>query len=1340
MSVFSAFPQTPCRHPCKNKSGLQDTSKRRDAMNSVLSSCKAGLPILLPPRKGGGTEKTEKSRFTNFFGPLFQWGSSGSLALAITLIVSPVWAGQVAPGVKSDATAKTDSKTSIPGKAEKNVGDKKEEPPALKQKKQAETVADDDDAPLPGSMKSYVHLQERLSKQVAEFEQQEKQLQKQVEQTQLELFERRQTNVNAAFDTAVADLVRREQRARLQAMAPLKELVTYAVDPQITPDALFRLGQLAFEQTENDYLARVEELTKQIEGPKAKQAQTELALLERDFSQAIGALARLVNAFPTYHHADAAYYLLGVCHYLQGDFYDATESWRTLVKRFPASAFRNEAWFRLGDYEFDDEFWPEAAKAYRQVASRPGEPFYRRALYKLAWSYYLDNQYMRAVDAFVSLLDDTLARDRAQKGSMMVQEALQYIVKTFVEREVERSTKTGRKTRKGKGSQAAIVQQLRQYFDTKGRRNYERDVFVRLGEDMARAGETEAALQAFRYALTLGTLHSGNPHIHTAIVRVLEDGDREREAMLLRQKLVKEYAPRSTWMNTHAADEELVGKTRRWVRDILLALAVFHHKQGNEDRDKEQSRQAYEHYEQAAGHYIRYLNLYPEWSDVDQAIFYLAEVTLEMGLFGNSIELFKQLQNWLWKTKFASQAYVSVVYAYQEAIALQEKRGKLEPLDLSAITPQQHGSQDQPIPKLRRLYIQAVDEVLERFPEYEQTADVLFYTGATYYFYGNEKEAKRRLKLVVEGFPESQAAHAAASLFVGEHVSSEQWRDAIDLASLYSRLNIGGMASEYDRIELRARFKLAAQLIAQAQQAKDGGRLSEANLRYEEAAQLYRQVLREGGEVATQYKDLILFNLAVALGEMGKSQEAMELYERVFRQHPKSEYALPALFRVSLWHERRLDFALAAKSYLRLARDYPKSQQGGDALLNAAVLREADGRFAESAGLFLQFAERFPKRPETSGAYLRAAELRAKRGDLPGQRKMLQRFIKRYQRDPDKRAEIVEAYVVFAESTEQSMAKAKGKRYQALSRQRIDAYRKAVNLYQAHQQQLVKSPRGAYFAAQGAFVLMQPDFNRYKKMKINAKKGKGQIKQLEAKSKRLAELKKTYEELIGAYRSAYWSARALSRIGGLYESLFRDLVAAPCPSAEIRAQLRGMGLSRSDLKEETEMACMEYKYALSEKANPVEEKALESYGTARERAAALSDPKAQELIAQLQTALNKLRPTEYALPASGVTYQSMDDTYPAGIATEGNVPSSDTLGYPSSSEPFLYGFEVLPPEPAASDLAPKSSESNEKSQEAQGVGEQAASSVESSPSAQLPSEIPDGSAKGDNTSEGVPRE
>ncbi|MEM7495524.1 MAG: hypothetical protein AAF471_05195, partial [Myxococcota bacterium] len=322
-----------------------------------------------------------------------------------------------------------------------------------------------------------------------------------------------------------------------------------------------------------------------------------------------------------------------------------------------------------------------------------------------------------------------------------------------------------------------------------------------------------------------------------------------------------------------------------------------------------------------------------------------------------------------------------------------------------------------------------------------------------------------------------------------------------------------------------------------------------------------------------------------------------------------------------------------------------------------------------------------------------AAELRAKLGDLPGQRKMLQRFIKRYQRDPDKRAEIVEAHVAFAESTEQSMVKAKGRGYQALSRQRIDAYRQAVNLYQAHQQQLVKSPRAAYFAAQGAFVLMQPDFDRYQKMKINAKKAKDQIKQLEAKSKQLAELKKAYEELIGAYRSAYWSAQALARIGGLYESLFRSLLAAPCPRGEISAQLRGMGLSRSELKEEVQMACMEYQYALSEKANPVEEKALESYGTARERAAALSDPKAQELIAQLQTALNKLRPAEYALPASGVTYPSMDDTYPAGIAAEGVVPSADTLGYPSSSEWFLYGFEVLPPEPpAASGFAPKASD------------------------------------------------
>ncbi|MEM7588798.1 MAG: tetratricopeptide repeat protein [Myxococcota bacterium] len=1175
-----------------------------------------------------------------------------------------------------------------------------------------------------------VKLQEKLKERAAAFEQRRQRLRQVLEEMQQELLEHRQQGVDAIFNPLLGDMTRGEQHVRIKALKELEALRSYPPHPQITPGVLLRLGQLYFEQDESEHLANMERFAKQLENiPKGQQAD-DLLMPEQDFGRSISVLEQLLEQYPSYKYTDAALYLLGICYYLQGYFEDAVDEWRKLVRKYPKSVFRDETLFRLGDYDFDDDFWPEAAQSYGQI-SDPQSPFYERALYKLAWSHYLNGKYLSAVEAFMRLLD-SLWEEESRRESPLAKEAIRYIVNSFVEQQASELTKAGSRVvrdKKGfpKGSQVVVVDRMKKYFGSRPR-PYTRVIFMHLGDTMAKGAESQAALSTFRTLLKQDPMHESVPDLYARLLQVLDEGDTPEEAMQLRQQLVQQFGPNGTWMLRHAAHEDLIEKTRLWVRDVMLAVAVYEHEQGNQYRDQSKTAIAHTHYEQAARLYIRYLNLYPEWSDVDQAIFYLAEVTLEMGLFGNSINLYKQLQNWLWKTKYKKQAYVNVVFAYQQAIEFQEKRGKLEVLDVSSLGPDKRSPTQRKIPQLRALYIEAVDEVLRRYPDFERTADVLFYTGAIYYVYGYEQEARRRLALVLRNYPDTQAAHAVASLFVNEKAAVEQWREVIALANLYARQNIGGHATQYERIELRARFKLAAQLIDQARTAKEAGRLSEAKEHFAEAADLYNQLLQIGA--VGEYTDLALYNMAVALGEAGRSEQAIATYERVFREHPKSQYALPALFQVALWQEKRLDFDIASKSYLRLAKDYPKSTQAGDALLNAAVLREADGQFLGAASLFLQFATRFPDRQESPGAYLKAANLRAKAGDLSGQRGMLQKFISRYRSDATKQPDVVEAMVTLADSYEVSAQKTQSKKTRRdFQRKRMQAFKKAVALYKANPGAMAASARASYFAAQADFILMQPGFQAYQRMKIDSKRAKKQGKQLTEKGKKLAELEKIYKAFIATYKSAYWSAKTLHRIGGLYESLYRSMFNAPCP-IEVR-------------RIDPEFGCDEYFNALAEKAAPVEEKALQLYQTARQQAGSLSDPKAQQLLVQVQTTLHKMRPGEYVLPASTLRYPQIDDIYVSGIAAEGVVPSSGMLMYPKVGVMALFDRERLPPTPPKESSDEQTQKADEKapkeeqdSQQQQGVTESGADEKEPADDVQdnaqqsgQESSTPDASAK-----------
>ncbi|MEM7402780.1 MAG: tetratricopeptide repeat protein [Myxococcota bacterium] len=1114
-------------------------------------------------------------------------------------------------------------------------------------------------------LKSFVELQQQLKKQYSLFAQQNERLQEQMQQMKQQLSEHRQQSVDALFNPLLGQMNGDRQQARLVAIQELELLQSYPPNPQVTPAVLLRLGQLYFEQDDSDHMAKMEEFSKKLEAlPKGQQAD-DLTIPEQNFRRSIDVLEQLTNNYPSYQNLDIALYLLGICTYMQGDFEDAVDAWRQLAEQHPQSAFRDEVLFRLGDYDFDDRYFTEAAAWYSQV-SDPQSPFYERALYKLAWSYYLDSKYMNAVATFMKLLDSMWPQE-SRRDSTMAQEAIRYIVNSFIDQEAEQLSKTTKPVKRhqkkpSKGSQVIVVERMKSYF-LKRPRPYNRTIFMHLGDVMAKGAETKAAVAAYRFLLQQDPMHKDAPDLYARILQVLDESDATKESMQLRQQLVQKFGPNSKWMLQHATNEELIEKTGLWVRDVILAAAVYEHKQGNVYRDAAKTKIAYVHYEQAARLYIRYLNLYPQWPDVDQAIFYLAEVTLEMGLFGNSIRLYQQLQNWIWSTKYKKQAYMGVVFAYQQAIELQESRGKLEKLDISSLSPSEKSPQPRPIPQLRKLYIEAVDEVLRRYPDFENTADVLFYTGAIYYVYGYEQEARRRLVLVLRNYPDTQAAHAVAILFVNEEADVENWREVIALANLYASQNIGGRAKEYERIEMRARFKLAAQLIEQARVAKEAGKLSEAKEHFAEAADLYAQLLRLGA--VKEYTDLALYNMAVALGEAGRSQQAIDIYKRVYREHPKSQYALPALFQVALWQEKRLDFDIASKSYLRLAKDYPKSTQAGDALLNAAVLREADGQFLGASTLFLDFATRFPKRSEAAGAYLKAAQLRAKAGDLAGQRRMLQKFINRYRSNAAKQPDVVEAMVALGDSYNTSAQQNKSKKTaRNLRRRYIQTYKQAVALYKANPQAMATSTRAAYFAAKADFTLMQPDFVAYQRMKLDSKRAKKQATQLTKKGQRLAELEKVYKAFIATYKSAYWSAQALYRMGALYESLYRAMFGAPCP-IEVR-------------RIDPEFGCDEYFDALAEKAAPVEEKALQLYETARQQASNLSDPKAQQLLVQLQTALHKMRPGDYVLPATTLRYPQIDDMYASGIAAEGMVPSSGMLLYPTAGDFALFDTEKLP--------------------------------------------------------------
>ena len=100
------------------------------------------------------------------------------------------------------------------------------------------------------------------------------------------------------------------------------------------------------------------------------------------------------------------------------------------------SKFIPEAWTRIGEFHFDNPNELRfAIAAFRKVLTFKDSPYYDRALYKLAWSYYRDNRFPEAVREFDNLVKYADARTAAgQKvGSDLRPEAIQYLGVSFAE-------------------------------------------------------------------------------------------------------------------------------------------------------------------------------------------------------------------------------------------------------------------------------------------------------------------------------------------------------------------------------------------------------------------------------------------------------------------------------------------------------------------------------------------------------------------------------------------------------------------------------------------------------------------------------------------------------------------------------------------------------------------------------------------------------------------------------------------------------------------------------------------------------------------------------------------
>lgn len=1066
----------------------------------------------------------------------------------------------------------------------------------------------------------------------------------------------RRSQALRAYERAVSDIEIFERRERLGAIAAFEAfLKRYPDDPRYSPDAIFRLAELYYEKTNDDYLAALAHYEEQYR----LAAEGKLASFPREprqsYQNSIALYQRLITAFPSYAHNDASHYLLGYCLEKQGEFAESRDAFHRLIAKYPRSRFVPEAWIRIGEYYFDAVSEPNALKlaaaAYAKAIEFPDHPLFDKALYKLGWVHYRLDDFAQAVETFVKLLDHyaAAAKDRGGEddllGGDLQGEALQYMAISLAD------------------DRWGSIERAEALFARIGARPWEAELWQRLGDVYGDQTKWTESIAAYRKNLERAPLAPEAPQIHAKIVKGYESGLREFDkAFEERERLVAQYAPGSAWHEANSGNSKVLKAAEDLAEKGLYSSAIHHHQQAIEYANAGNAERARKSFEVAARTYSSYLARFPHSKDAYELSFYLADCQYQSLDFTAAAQTYARVRNFSGEKRFLAEAAFGVVLARQRDLEMRQGGAapEIPPIQLFTARDWPEGKpvQKRELHPLQRAFVADVDTFLALVPQHERAPQSAYRAAELFYASEDFEEARRRFAELVSAYPDSEFATFASNLTLETFLITEDWvavtafTDALTSPDAQGRVRVDP-TSESGRL-LRdfgdnAMFKRAEQLM-----------LAEA---WDAAGELYEKLVARND--AYRFADKALNNAALCREKAHRFDSALRLYERIYREYPDSDLADLSLFRVAYNAENSYDFDKAVEHYRLLVEKYPDSTRREAALNNLAVLLEALQRYDESARQFMRFAQLFPKSEIAPRNLYRAALVYQKMGNCRRQNQALDDFIDRFSRDENQGPLIVQAHKSIGDCW-QKLGNARNARqaYEAATREYV---RRGLD---------ASSPQASEAAGEARFLLAEAEFAKWDAMTITGR-SKALERSFMAKLKAARSLQESYVDVL-RFKSAAWILAASYKRGYVYERFAVSLVESPCPPDIKRAY--------------GEEGCEMYRATLVDKVSGLENSAADLYDQTAEqcRRFALVDvpwcDRAQESLARLRSdhaVLKKARALTRATTLYPASFLALDGTPHPILSALGRQPSPTS---PEASDTGAAGESAAqgaPPPPSS---------------------------------------------------------
>jgi tetratricopeptide (TPR) repeat protein len=1110
-------------------------------------------------------------------------------------------------------------------------------------------------------------------------------------------FKEKMKSVSAKYDAQIELNEQDAKERRRDAIAMFEAfLQKYPNDKRWTPDAMFRLAELYYEKSAEDYLDADEAYKKAIDQPNAP---ADLAPPKVDYSPTIALYRRLLTEFPNYRFLDAAYYLLGFCLGEMGEDQQAKQTLLALVcaNKFkpldaPApppenggkedvydgcvpvrkdSKFLPEAWTRVGEFHFDSaQELKYAIAAFKKVLTFKDSPYYDRAMYKLAWSYYRDNRFPEAVREFDNLVKfaDGRTASGQKVGSDLRPEAIQYLGVSFGEPDWDGDTVP---------DPVNGLQRLVEFYRGREAEPHVREVFQRLGDIYFDQTKYEDAVAVYKALLERWPYYADAPRVQDKIVRAYEKNRNLVTAAKERELLGRQYVKGGDWYQHNKDNPEALAVAGQLSEDALLTAATNVHsaaqacksKWQENTKDLKKLEDCKAMYAAAADLYEKYLAVYPNSKKSYEFSAFFADTLYYSDQLDKSILAYQTVRDSQLDNKYQEDAAFRMIKAYEELIDRAKKAKKIEDPPIPDEKNTKPPVAAIPMPEIYRKYVDAIDWYVEHIKN-DRASDLKYAAAVIALRYREWPDARQRLTQIAEVYCASKPevgfkAYDAIlqTYFIDFGVEDEEAKDCalgklLTVAEQFGESPCGKAAAAKPYLDRFAQIKSSVKTtvitkrLQLSMENEEKGTNKELTMCRDGAGGIAIVTgiatptkpgetppagAKPAGKISTQLDvglalDLIdvvnanpkdagaptaLNNACVIYEKLFQFGQATQCYERLYHDYPETEWGKEAIWNASRNHYRFFEFDQAVKGYLTVAQDpkFANSEHRKEALGLTASLLDNDQQYGRAADMYKKYSDAISDKPQDSAqAYFFACNAIEKSHDTAKHTSCLKDFIKKFDKQPAAGEYVVQAWMKLAVITEAS-TKNKDDVLKAYKRVRDEFINR----------KLPPATPAAGFAAKADFMIMEEKFKAFAKKELKFPAKPELIKKVfEAFTNEAKQLNEDYQK-IWSYKDATWTLASFLRTGDVYYEFAQKLVKAADNPPE-------------DVKKLAKMACKanpddcgvvegQYKDAVFQFVTPVEDEAKKRWKDTLARASQLGVT--NDYVKKARENLSKYLPDEF---------------------------------------------------------------------------------------------------------------